>query len=197
MISCPIPLFRRASVIVPFLAALLSMCGPKKESMPVSDATVDHPYQELDTTTMTYFNGSHIQWKLESTHIRKFIADTGHVLAHPVKLYVYDSLGKNTMIVLSDSGTTDGPMQMFCVWGNAYVKAENGVRVTSQRLNWNLKNHRVTSADYVQIKTLKGDVLQGKGLDAAEDFSWWKFESKVTGFFPNFRERAEQGDQFD
>ncbi|HMD69531.1 MAG TPA: LPS export ABC transporter periplasmic protein LptC [Chitinivibrionales bacterium] len=177
-------------------AAVLVSCGPKKESVPVSDALVDHPYQEVDSTAMSYYDGSRLKWRLESKHMKKFLADTGHVLANPVKLNVYDSLGKQIMYVLSDSGITDAPMQVFCVWGNAYVKAENGVRVTSQRLNWNIKNHRVTSDEYVQIKTLKGDILQGKGLDAAEDFSWWKFESNVTGRFPNFKERAEKGDNF-
>jgi LPS export ABC transporter protein LptC len=177
-------------------AALLAACGPKKESVPVSDTFIDHPFQELDTTVMSYYNGGKMQWKLESKHMKKFMSDTGHVVANPVKLHIYDSLGKEIMYVLSDSGTTDGAMQLFCVWGNAYVKAENGIRVTSQRLYWNLKTHRVTSSDYVQIKTLKGDVLQGKGLDAAEDFSWWKFEHDVSGRFPNFKERAEQGDEF-
>ncbi len=187
---------RRVALAQLCAAVLIVACGEKKEIMPVSNALVDHPYQELDTTAMRYYNGGRLQWKLESTHIRKFLADTGHVVANPVKLYVYDSTGKNIMIVLSDSGTTDGPMQLFCVWGNAYIKAENGMRVTSQRLYWNLKAHRVTSNDYVQVKTLKGDVLRGKGLDAAEDFSWWKFEHDVSGRFPNFRERADKGDEF-
>jgi|WetSurMetagenome_2_1015567.scaffolds.fasta_scaffold00977_1 LPS export ABC transporter protein LptC len=177
-------------------AAALSSCGQKKETVPVSDALIDHPFQEVDSTAMSYYDGKRLKWRLESRHMKKFLADTGHVVANPVKLHVYDSLGRKVMYVLSDSGATDGPMQLFCVWGNAYVKAENGVRVTSQRLYWNLKTHRVTSNDYVQIKTAKGDILQGKGLDAAEDFSWWKFEHDVSGRFPNFKERAEKGDNF-
>jgi LPS export ABC transporter protein LptC len=184
--------FKIIIIIVP----LLFSCGQKKETVPVSDSVIDHPYQEIDTTTMYYYNAGKLQWKLESQHMKKFIVDTGHILASPVKLNVYDSLGKETSRVLSDSGYTDGAMKSFCVWGNVFVRAQNGVKVTSQKLFWNLNTHRITSGDYVQIKTLKGDILQGKGLDAAEDFSWWKFEHDVSGRFPNFKERVDRGEGF-
>ena len=179
-----------------FALLLAAGCGQKKETVPVSNAVIDHPYQEIDTSTMYYYNAGKLQWKLESKHMKKFIADTGHILGNPVKLNVYDSLGKETSLVLSDSGYTDGGMKNFCVWGNVFVRAQNGVKVTSQRLFWNLATHRITSGDYVQIKTLKGDILQGKGLDAAEDFSWWKFEHDVSGRFPNFKERVDRGEGF-
>jgi LPS export ABC transporter protein LptC len=183
-------------IILLFALLLATGCGQKKETVPVSDAVIDHPYQEIDSTTMCYYIAGRLQWRLESKHMRKFIADTGHVLANPVKLNVYDSLGKEISRVLSDSGYTDGSMKTFCVWGNVFVRAQNGVKVTSQKLFWNIATHRITSGDYVQIKTLKGDVLQGKGLDAAEDFSWWKFEHDVSGRFPNFQERVDKGEEF-
>jgi LPS export ABC transporter protein LptC len=182
-----------------FLCAILLLaasCAQKKETVPVTEEVISQPFQEIDTTTMTYYNGAKIQWKLESKHMKKVLGDTGHVQANPVLLNVYDSLGKEITRVISDSGTVDGAMKQFCVWGNVFVKAQNGVRVKSQRLYWNLTTHRITSKDYVQIKTIKGDVLQGKGLDAAEDFSWWKFEHDVSGRFPNFKERVEKGGEF-
>jgi LPS export ABC transporter protein LptC len=164
--------------------------------VPVSDTTVEQPYQEIDTTVMCFYNGARLQWKLESNHMRRYLADTGHVFAQPVRLTVYDSLGKVLSRVLSDSGSTDGAMKNFCVWGNVFVKAENGVRVSSQKLFWSLTTHRVTSDDFVQIRTINNDVLRGKGLDAAEDFSWWKFAHDVSGRFPNFKERVEKGQEF-
>jgi LPS export ABC transporter protein LptC len=171
-------------------------CGKKKETVPVSDVVIGLPYQEIDSTAMYYYNAGKLQWKLESKHMKKVLADTGHVVGSPVRLSVYDSLGKETSKVLSDSGTTDGPMQQFCVWGNVFVHAQNGIRVKANKLNWDLKKHRITSDDYVQLRTLNDDVLQGKGMEAAEDFSWWKFLHNVSGRFPNFKERSEKGDQF-
>jgi LPS export ABC transporter protein LptC len=170
-------------------------CAKKKEVVPVSEE-VGEAYQELDSTAMYFYNGKKIQWKLESKHLKKVLADTGHILGYPVKLYVYDSLGKETSRVISDSGLTDDAMQWFCVWGNVFVKAQNGVRVKSNKLTWSLKTHLVSSDDYVQLQTLNGDVIRGKGMEAAEDFSWWKFLHDVTGRFPNFKERVEKGEDF-
>ena len=185
------------SLLCAILSIILAFsCGKKSESVPVSDAIVDQPYQELDSTAMYYYNAGKVQWKLESKHMKKVLADTGHVIANPVRLSVYDSLGRETSRVLSDSGSTDGPMTKFCVWGNVFVHAQNGVLVKSNILNWDLKKHLVTSDDYVQLQTQNGDVLQGKGMEAAEDFSWWKFLHNVSGRFPNFKERAEKGEGF-
>jgi LPS export ABC transporter protein LptC len=178
------------TVLVAFIG-----CGQKKEPAPVSEAVVGQPYQELDSTGMRYFNAGRLQWKLESKHMRKTLADTGHVIGNPVKLTVYDSLGKETTQVLSDSGSTDGPMKQLSVWGNVFVRAQNGVRVKSNKLNWDVKKHLVTSDDYVQLRTINGDVLQGKGMEAAEDFSWWKFLHNVSGRFPNFKERMDKGEE--
>ena len=181
-----------------FVVLLFALdCAKKKETAPVSNIVVDSPYQELDTTTMISYNGSRKVWILESTHIVKSLTDTGHITGNPVTITVFDSLGKQTSKVISDSGITDETFKEMTVWGNVFVQAENGTRVNTQRLFWNQKTHRVTSDTYVQMKTKKGDVLRGKGLDAAEDFSSWEFKQDVSGRFPNFKERVEKGEEFD
>jgi LPS export ABC transporter protein LptC len=164
--------------------------------VPVSDIMVTTPYQEIDSTVMSNYNGSKKTFSLESNHIVKSLSDTGHILAWPVKISVYDSLGTLTSKILSDSGTADSKMKVLTAWSNVFVKAKNGVRVKAQRLHWDQNTHRVTSDTYVQITTQKGDVLRGKGLDAAEDFSSWEFKHDVSGRFPNFKERVEKGQDF-
>ena len=178
------------------LIVIFIECTTKKENMPVSDIHVETPFQELDSTTLCYYQGSKLQWKLNSLNIKKILSDTGNIFASPVALVVYDSVGKEVSRVLSDSGLCDASFKSFSVWGNVFVKAQNGIKVRSNILNWNLKTHLITSQDYVQITTPKGDILRGKGLEAAEDFSWWKFKKDVSGRFPNFKERVEKGDEF-
>ncbi|HUI92902.1 MAG TPA: LPS export ABC transporter periplasmic protein LptC [Chitinivibrionales bacterium] len=187
---------QQSRIVLLFTLSLLMGCAQKNETVPVSNAVIDRPFQEIDSSTMYYYNAGRLQWKLDSKHMKKFIADTGHILANPVKLNVFDSLGKVSSIVLSDSGYTDAAMKNFCVWGNVFVRAQNGVKVTSKRLYWNLVTHRITSADTVYLKTPKGDQLQGRGFDAMEDFSMWTFQHEVQGRFVNFKERVDKGDMF-
>jgi len=181
------------------LAALLCVtagCARKKKTVPVSEASVGAPYQALDTASLLFFNGIHKSWQLDANHIVKSLTDTGHINGNPIRITVYDSLGKPSSKVLADSGSADSRMQTFVVWSNVFVVAENGVRVRAQQLNWSQKTHRVTSQSYVEITTQKGDVMRGKGVDAAEDFSSWQFFQDVSGRFPNFRERIDKGDVF-
>jgi LPS export ABC transporter protein LptC len=180
-----------------FLFLLCTGCTKKKEEIPVTNMSIKTPFQELDSTIMCSYNGSKKVWILESNHIVKVLADTGHIYGNPVKITVFDSLGRKSSTVISDSGMADASMQDFTVWGNVFVRSDNGVTVRATRLMWSQKSHRVTSNDYVQLTTRKGDVLRGLGLDAAEDFSWWKFLHDVSGRFPNFRERAEKGGEFE
>lgn len=171
-------------------------CARKNERVPISNASVDAPYQELDTASMLFFSGTHKSWQLDANHIIKSLTDTGHILGNPIRITVFDSLGKPSSKVLADTGSSDAKMETFTVWSNVFVLAENGVRVRAQRLDWSQKTHRVTSQTYVEITTQKGDVMRGKGVDAAEDFSSWQFLHDVSGRFPNFKERIDKGDVF-
>lgn len=178
------------------IAIAASGCSRKKDAVPISDIIVKTPYQEIDTTIMNNFSGPKKTFSLESDHIIKSLADTGHILAWPVKISLYDSLGALSTRIISDSGSSDAAMKVLTAWSNVFVKAKNGVRVRSQLLHWDQNTHRVTSDTYVEIMTKKGDVLRGKGLDAAEDFSSWEFKRDVSGRFPNFKERVDKGDDF-
>ena len=82
-------------------------CSRKKEAIPVSTLSVKTPFQELDSSTMVSYNGSKKAWMLESDHIVKILADTGHIIGNPVKITVFDSLGKQTSNVLADSGSSE------------------------------------------------------------------------------------------
>jgi Protein of unknown function (DUF1239). len=189
---------RKFAFLLPLVVIVLTGggCSHKKDTVPVSNIIVGTPYQEIDSTVMCNYNGARKVFSLESNHIVKSLTDTGHILAWPVKISVFDSLGKLTTKILSDSGSSDAAMKVLIAWSNVFVKAENGVRVKAQRLVWDQRTHRVTSETYVQITTQKGDVLRGKGLDAAEDFSSWEFKHDVSGRFPNFKERVDKGEDF-
>jgi LPS export ABC transporter protein LptC len=116
--------------------------------------------------------------------------DSGSILAVPIRLTLFDTLGDTTTQVLSDSGrTTEGFKHIF-IWGNVYIKNQEGLIVKSQSLWWDKASRKVGSDDFVEIRNPDGNVLRGKGLDASDSFSWWTLRENVSGEFPNFQDRV-------
>ena len=178
-------------IIVLLIAA---QCSRKKDTLPLSSGSIMTPYQEFGTTTIFFYEGKYKRWKLESNYMKKPLTDTGTMLVTPVKLTLYDSLGKARTKVLADSGITTSTLQSFTVWGNVYIRNQDSLIVKTPKLWWIKGTHKVESDTYVQIETPKGDIMRGKGLDAVEDFSHFTFKSQVSGQFPDFKRRVEAND---
>lgn len=170
-------------------------CKQKKDTLPVVEAMIDVPYQEFSNSTLYFYNGNYMQWKLQSKQMRKPVTDTGSITVTPVKLTLFDSLGVVSTFVLADSGIIKNSMDSYNIWGDVYIRTRDSMIIRSQRLIWKKDRRRVESNTYVQIETKKGDMLRGKGLDATEDFSYFKFLSDVKGTFPNFKRRVESNEE--
>jgi LPS export ABC transporter protein LptC len=166
-------------------------CGGRKPELPVNADTVSVPYQEFERATLFSYQGSQKKWRLQSLQMRKPLSDTGTIIAVPVVLSLYDSVGTTTTRILSDSGTTTARMESFDIWGDVYVRTRDGLVVRSERLRLDNETHEWHSDTFVEIRTAKGDVMHGKGFDASESFSRSSFREKVTGRIPKFRERVE------
>ncbi|MDR3012439.1 MAG: LPS export ABC transporter periplasmic protein LptC [Chitinispirillales bacterium] len=96
---------------------------------------------------------------------------------------------------LRPSARTRPGAETFDLWGNVYIENEDGMIVRSEQLRWLRGQKRITSETFVQVETTKGDILRGKGLDAIDDFSRFSFKAEVSGRFPDFRQRMEEGDE--
>ncbi|MBD3240354.1 MAG: LPS export ABC transporter periplasmic protein LptC [Chitinivibrionales bacterium] len=128
--------------------------------------------------------------------MRKPLTDTGAILAVPVVLHLYDTTGDTKTKILADSGTTTAEMESFEIWGDVYVKTRDDLVIRSERLELDYETHQWHSDTFVEIRTAKGDVMRGKGFDAREDFSHSSFRSRVSGRFPQFRERLGEDELF-
>jgi LPS export ABC transporter protein LptC len=188
------PLKTAIAVLFFLLATTSFFCAKKKDPLPVSSDSVMSPYQEFGSSTLFFYEGCYKRWKLESDYMKKPLADTGTMLVTPVKLTLYDSIGNARTRVLADSGLTTPSLQSFTVWGNVYIRNQDSLIVRTQKLWWVKGKRKVESDTYVQIETPKGDIMRGKGLDAAEDFSHFVFKTKVSGKFPDFKRRMEASD---
>jgi LPS export ABC transporter protein LptC len=187
----------RILLLVAALASGLGVlhCGGTQE-LPVSSDSLRTPYQEFDHATLFSYDGSVKKWRLQSAYMRKPLGDTGTILAVPVVLSLFDSTGKTTTKILSDSGTTTAAMGSFTIWGDAYVRTRENLVVRTEKLRLDNKTRMWYSDTFVEIRTAKGDVLRGKGFEAREDFSHSVFKQSVSGEFPQFMERMEDDESF-
>jgi LPS export ABC transporter protein LptC len=174
-----------------------SGCSRKNKILPHSSDTVLVPYQEIENTSMYCYDGPYKVWRLDADYMRKELSDTAQMLAVPVTITTFDSLGAIASTILADSGRTRREMDRFFIWGNVYVRTADNMIIRSQSLWWDKDTHKVGSDDFVQIKTAEGDILRGKGLDANEGFSRWSLRQSVSGSFPNFKERIEKENEPD
>jgi LPS export ABC transporter protein LptC len=185
-----------AAVVLALWALGFLACGTGRSDLPVAGDTVSVPYQEFGRSTLFSYEGSYKKWKLEAMYMRKSLADTGAILVVPVVLSLYDSVGGARTRVAADSGTTTPSMESFTIWGDVYVRTKDSLVVRTARLSLDNKTRMWHSDTVVQIRTAKGDILQGKGFTAREDFSQSSFKESVSGTFPEFRERFEGDDRF-
>ncbi|MBD3321795.1 MAG: LPS export ABC transporter periplasmic protein LptC [Chitinivibrionales bacterium] len=181
------------------LCVMFPGCSDTEQAPPRSKSSARDLVQELENSVLSLYDGAQKVWELKAEYMRKSMGDSAHVLAVPVVLTLFDSLGRTGTKVLADSGTTNAAKDTFTVWGNVFVRTEDSLKVQSELLCWSQGNHRVTTDTYVQIETRNGDVIRGRGLDANESFSRWTIHERGEegfGFFPNFKERVEQEDEF-
>jgi len=169
-------------------------CAPKKDPLPVGEKVISAPHQELTDASLFFYQGGVKRWWLDTDYMTRPLTDTGDITVAPVRITVYDSIGKPSTYIASDSGSSDSRMAVFDLWGRVNIKNEEGMVVTSERLRWHKDERRVTSDTFVQVETKKGDLLRGKGLEARDDFSRFSFNAEVQGFFPDFKRRVEEGD---
>jgi LPS export ABC transporter protein LptC len=182
-------------ILSPFLFCALISCAPKSDPLPIGEKVIDSPHQELTAASLFFYEGGVKRWWLDTDFMSRPLADTGDILVAPVRITVYDTLGKQSTRILADSGSSDSKMNAFDLWGGVHIRNEEGMTVKSGRLKWYKNERRVTSDTLVQVETQKGDVLQGKGLEARDDFSRFSFSSEVHGVFPDFKRRMEEGDE--
>ncbi len=185
-------------LIIVFCAILISLfaigCNKKSDPLPKESQTIEEPFQEFGLSTLYSYDGPHKQLKLEAEYMRKGLTDTAKILVVPVKLSLYDTTGKEGSRILADSGYTTAQRDSFLVWGNVYVKTDDGMIIRSQSLWWNQQTAKIGSEDHVEIVTSGGDVLRGKGLDANETFSRWSLRS-TSGEFPDFKRRFDEDEE--
>lgn len=117
------------------------------------------------------------------------------VFPDSINVVFYDSLGRTTTTIRSDSGRFDNAKNIYTVIGNVIVRnLDNQEYLYTTELNWNPVTKRVyNDKPNRMLQKLKGTVLNGVGLTATQDFSEMSM-LKITGIVPfNESDMSMQG----
>lgn len=182
-------------ILVPLLLSLfyLAGCSKKDKELQKSEMMGTNGQQRVSQSTMMAYSGNKMVWKLTTSSMFRERAGAEIVVA-PVHLVMFDDSGVITTTVVSDSGRTPHDMSRFFIWGGVHIETDDKKTINSRSLSWTSTTRELHSDDYVQIAIPSGEKMRGKGFDAAEDFSWWKFYKDIDGTFPGFKELVGVGD---
>ncbi len=152
----------------------LSSCGGKKKGEPVNDEnlisrTVDN--MELLTTE----NGKTTNlFKAPLVEDHAFAKAAFQEYRRGIEVIGYDSLEQEASHVQADYALHWTERDLWELKGNVVVTGEDGRKLTTQQLMWDIKLKKIYSN--VDSKVEEGeDVFIGEGFEAADDFSQWTF----------------------
>jgi len=172
-------------IVIGFFVRLRG-CQPKKENTLIkAEQAMQGTGQTLKGATMSAYDDTIKIWELKTDKLIQD-AEAGKINVAPVRLKMFHKRGTVAVTVLADSGYTTNQMEQFYIWGHVVITSFEGNKLRSKSLSWDKPSRKLHSVDFVEISTSGGEVLRGKGFDAAEDLTWWEFHQNVSGRLNNF-----------
>lgn len=75
--------------------------------------------------------------------------------------------------IKSDSAEVDERSELMIFNGNVSVKSEDGISLTTTKLEWQEDEAKVTSDAFVTVITTKNDTINGAGFESEKSFKKW------------------------
>ncbi len=140
------------------------------------------PRMDIKNVNMLYSDSARV--KVHMTAPRQLEMDNyDRLFPDGVMLEFFDNTGQKTTIITSKKGRMKYENQIYTVYDSVVVRnlAKNEI-MNTEELNWQQREQKVFTEKHVAIRTPE-ELLEGEGLDAKQDFSWYRIR-KPTGVFP-------------
>lgn len=163
--------FSIAGIIVTGLFILFNCQNKSDEVMEIQEYT--GPIVELGPATTYYSDSAMVKMKMEAPRQLEF--GTGD-REFPEGLYLqfFDKKGKPTSTLKADYCYYTKKDDLYKATGNVVVQdVETNDRLDTEELYWNQKKEEVFTEKFVRIEK-DGELHVGDGLEAKQDFSYWK-----------------------
>ncbi len=165
------------------LAFLLSLAGCKDENTDPSKFKVyEGPLMEVDTVQTLYSDSARVMVKMNAPKQLE-MANGDKILPKGVNLVFYKKDGTVSATLRGNHGKFLKEKNLYIVTGDVVVvNEEKKETVNTEELDWSPTNKKITTDKFVTITT-QDELLKGTGLEANQDFSYYRI-LKPTGTFP-------------
>jgi len=154
------------------VALLLSYCGPKPDDLlEVQEYT--GPILEIGHAVTYYSDSARVKMRMEAPRQLEF--GTGdREFPEGLFLQFFDINGNLTSTLKADYCYYTKKEDIYKATGNVVIEdVETNDRLDTEELYWNQKKEEVFTDKFVRIEK-DGELHVGDGLEAKQDFSYWK-----------------------
>ena len=163
--------FSIAGIIVTGLFLLFNCQTKSDEVMEIQEYT--GPIVELGPATTYYSDSAMVKMKMEAPRQLEF-GSGDREFPEGLYLQFFDKKGKPTSTLKADYCYYTKKDDLYKATGNVVVQdVETNDRLDTEELYWNQKKEEVFTEKFVRIEK-DGELHVGDGLEAKQDFSYWK-----------------------
>jgi LPS export ABC transporter protein LptC len=161
----------KSSVYIPVLMFFMFSCTENTEKL--DSMIYNGPTFEFDNVTTLLSDSAVVKVKLEAPRQLEF-DNSDKEFPQGLRLDNYDPDGSIVMTLTADYCYYYHESDTWRVLRNVVIKnLKTGEQLNTEELFWEPKKQMVHTTKFVRIET-EGEILMGEGLEAKDDFSWWK-----------------------
>lgn len=166
-------------IISLLLANMLGACEQKKD--PALLKEYKGPLATFENIRTLFSDSAVVRIVLEAP-VQLDFKNGNRVFPKGIHIHFFEKDGSKYAELTANSATFDATKKLYTAKGNVIVSnALKKEKLNTEKLFWNPDEKRVFTDNFVKIET-EEEILQGQGLEAAQDFSTYKI-LKPTGVF--------------
>lgn len=162
------------------LVLILSSCEDKFKPMQTNINSDESPAQESWNSTVIFSDSGKTKAVLEAGHISVYSNKNYTLIDSGAKVNFYKD-GKIVSTLTGQRSKVDDKTKDIEIYDSVVVVNTEGSELRTQKLFWNNKTQRVSSDEFVEIKT-PSETIEGIGFESDQSLQNYKI-FKVSGTF--------------
>ncbi|NIR51831.1 LPS export ABC transporter periplasmic protein LptC [candidate division KSB1 bacterium] len=164
--------FIRLNLLVLFFLFLCS-CHSEQELTSTPPELGDVPDQESWNSTLTMTNNGMVSSRIEFERMQRFSRKKIAEFSGVVEIDFFDKSGKHISYVRSDKALLHEITRRIELTGSVLVRAEDGLRLQTEKLVWDESRNKLLSDEYIKVVTAERDTIHGIGFESDKNLRNW------------------------